>query len=81
MKRNNHQAYTWKHAHVAMVDLPDAMLHGWQLDNNDKIEPRGSTLPVLPKDIVDLLDAVAEPVSLEQTDFQGIGDSGDVICS
>ena len=81
LKRSNNQAYIWKHAHIAMIDLPDATLHGWQIDSHGNIGPEWSSLPVLPKDLVDLLAAVAEPITLEDATFLDIVDGSDIASS
>ena len=67
--RVNFQVRIWKLADMNFPELPDPSSHGW-IVNDEGLEPRWCEGEVLPGELIDLLDDVAEQTSDEEEDYE-----------
>ena len=69
LKRVNFQVRIWKLANENFPEIPDPTLHGWTYVG-DSLEPTWSSKPILPTELVDLMEEKIDSDSEEEVIYE-----------
>lgn len=68
IQRANYQAYIWNNSIVHYPKIESPLDHGWELDENDKLDYKWTNGEILPVELIDIINEIDEKENMDNTD-------------